>query len=289
MRTGALVVHLRFGRQFAYGDPSDLNVTTYLYDELNRETRETNQLGAFRQYEYDAVGDVTKYTDRDGRVTEYGYDDLGRQTDEFWMDGNTTVRTFSYGYDAVGNLLSASDPNATYAYTPDALGRLTSQTQQITGLTPEIELDYHYNANSQQTQVAAKVGGTNDFVNDYTYDNTGRLTQLTQQGQGGNAVAEKRVDFGYNADSQFDTIARYKDMNGGSTNEVATSDYGYDAANRLTSLDYHKGTTTQSSYTFTYDAANNMTEMTSWADRLNTSSNAPAVTTYGVENTAAAP
>jgi hypothetical protein len=35
---------------------------------------------------------------------------------------------------------------------------------------------------------------------------------------GGNAVAEKLVDFTYNAAGRWDTITRYKDLDGGSGN-----------------------------------------------------------------------
>ncbi len=43
-----------------------------------------------------------------------------------------------------------------------------------------------------------------------------RLTRVDQIGQsGGNSVAEKRVDLAYNAISQFTSLARYKDTDGG--------------------------------------------------------------------------
>ena len=43
---------------------------------------------------------------------------------------------------------------------------------------------------------AAAIGAIDDFVNDYEYDDLGRMIGLTQQDQaGGNAVADKRVEF----------------------------------------------------------------------------------------------
>ena len=47
-----------------------------------------------------------------------------------------------------------------------------------------------------------------------------------------NTVGEKRVDFSYNVLDQFTSIARYKDADGGSTHEVATSTFGYDTLGR---------------------------------------------------------
>jgi hypothetical protein len=46
----------------------------------------------------------------------------------------------------------------------------------------------------------------------YGYDAVGRLTRLVQAGvAGGQAVAEKRVEFAYNAASQFAQLTRYAD------------------------------------------------------------------------------
>ena len=65
--------------------------------------------------------------------------------------------------------------------------------------------------------------------------------QEDETGQtGGNTVAPKRVDFGYNALGQFTSIARYKDTSGGTGNEVATSTFTYDTLARLTGLAYSK-------------------------------------------------
>ena len=132
-------------------------------------------------------------------MTEYVYDNLQRNTQENWKDGATTVRALSYSYDAASQMLAASDPSASYTYAYDQLGRATSISNVIAGLTPNVVLTQAYDAHSQRTQVKAAIGGVNDFRNDYTFDNLGRLTRVQQAGQGGNAVAAKRVDFAYDA------------------------------------------------------------------------------------------
>ena len=81
-----------------------------------------------------------------------------------------------------------------------------------------------YDAASNRTSLKASISGTNDFQNAYTYDGLSRLTRVDQWSQtGGNTVAEKRVDFSYNAVDLFTGIARYKDTDGGSANEATTS------------------------------------------------------------------
>ena len=68
-----------------------------------------------------------------------------------------------------------------------------------------------FDAAGRREQTVAAIGAIDDFVNDYDYDNLGRMTGLTQQDQaGGNAVADKRVDFGYDAAGQWDFLIREK-------------------------------------------------------------------------------
>jgi len=83
----------------------------------------------------------------------------------------------------------------------------------------------------------------------------GRIVSLQTGQTGGNTVAEKRVDFGYNALGEFTSIARYKDTDGGMVNEVATSTFTYDTLGRLTGLAYAKGGTNLfTPYAWTYDS-----------------------------------
>ena len=67
-----------------------------------------------------------------------------------------------------------------------------STTQQIAGLTPTITFAQQFDADGDRTQLAATIGTTADFVNNYGYDDYGQMTQVTQSGvSGGNSVAEK--------------------------------------------------------------------------------------------------
>jgi RHS repeat-associated protein len=185
------------------------------------------------------------------------------------MDGANTLLELTFSYDAAGQLTEASDPAATYEYVYDALGRLLSETQDLAGLTPDIELQRTYDAGSRQTELQAIVGGTADLKNTFTHDALSRVTGVTQQGtSGGNAVAVKRVDFAYNASGQFSTISRFADIAG--MNAVAASTFAYDGIGRLASLFHEQGTTTLAGYDYTYDAASRITEIDSFLDGLST-------------------
>ena len=101
--------------------------------------------------------------------------------------------------------------------------------------------------------IAASVDGTADFVNLYEYDAEGRLVELKQTGQGGNAVADKHVAFGYNQAGQLATVTRYASL--GTSELVAVSEYGYDELGRLASLvHYQDPAEPLAEYAWTYQA-----------------------------------
>ena len=57
---------------------------------------------------------------------------------------------------------------------------------------------YDYGPLGRRTSLSVEIDNTADLVNQYQYDYLSRITRITQSGQtGGNAVAEKRVDFEY--------------------------------------------------------------------------------------------
>jgi len=139
----------------------------------------------------------------------------------------------------------------------DDLNRLTSE-KWLSGTSVVHEIASTYDVASQLTGIG---GGTADFKNEFAHDNLHRLTGVTQQGQsGGNAVAEKRIDFGYLADGRTSEISRFADLAG--TEFVANTLFGYDGAGRLTALTHASSTTTFADYGWAYDAANRMTAFT---------------------------
>ena len=252
---------------------ADGNTTSYTYDALGHEATETTASGT-RSFVYNAAYELVQKADRDGRVTTFSYDALGRETDENWLDGNANIiATTSYRYDAAGNLLTASSAGATYAYTYDGLGNVSTTTEVLPGLSVPIVLSYQCDAAGDCTEVSATIGGTADYVTDYTYDALGRVTSICQYGvRGGDAVAEKRIDLSYDALSHYATITRYADLAG--TEVVATATYTFDAAYQLEGLVYTQGTTTLASYGYTYDGDGNVTSMTTVDGTVNYAYNA---------------
>ena len=113
-----------------------------------------------------------------------------------------------------------------------------------------------------RTALTSSIGGTADLANSYLYDALNRLKQAQQSSNGGNSVASKQANFAYNASGQVTSLNGYSDLTG--TNLVASSTYGYDNDNRLTSLDHALGSSgsTTLDYSLGYDAASQITSLT---------------------------
>ena len=241
------------------------NTTAWVYDALGRRTQETDAQGASSHYTYDLAGNVLSQTDRNGRVSEFVYDNLYRRTEERWLDGQTVLRTFAYSYDAAGQLLSASDPSATYNYSYDSLGQPLTITQSIAGLSANVVLAQQFDTAGRRTRLEGVLDGTSDFVNQFIYDKLDRMTSIRQTSiTGGDVVARKRVDYAYDAVGQLSMVSRYADL--AATRLVAQSAYSYDPAGRLTGLDHTKGQTGLAGYDWLYDAQGRLVQATSLLD-----------------------
>jgi RHS repeat-associated protein len=245
------------GNRTSLTDPLG-NTTEWTFDDLDRVIEEENELADSRFYAYDAASRLVETTDRNERVTQYEYDNLGRLTAEVWLESETPIRTIGFEYDAASQLVSAADPDSSYAYQYDNLGRPIEVTVDVGG--PEVVFAQAYDAAGNRTSLAAEIDSTDDFLTEFEYDALGRMTRIEQAGQvGGNSVAEKRIDLAYTADGQYASIQRYSDLDGGGGNLVAETTYEYDDLGRLTGLAHEKGTTTFADYAWQYDAFSRVT------------------------------
>jgi len=246
-------------RYDAYGNLASLtdpvgNTTQWMYDSQNRVTQETDALGASRYFTYGAAGDLVRYTDRNGRVRQFEYDSDHHVTSETWYTDTADAgahqnaqNTIQCEYDSAGRIVSESDDFSSVIYVYNEAGQILSTTQSsVDG--PTVTLHYQYDTCGRRTQMAATIDGTADFVDDYGYDELGRVVSVTEHGvAGGNAVAEKRIELAYNEDGQLASIDRYQD------GQLAVEgDYSYDGDGRLVGLVYHQGDTILNSYTWTY-------------------------------------
>jgi RHS repeat-associated protein len=174
---------------------------------------------------------------------------------------STIVKTFAYTYDAVGHLLTSTDPDSKYTYTYDAVDRFTSVDNTGTAGVPGVKFNYSYDAVGNLLTVNDSINGVNAGITAYTYDLLNRATRLTQSGTG---VGNKRVDMAYNAVNRLTNLSRFSDLTG--TNPVAETNYVYDSNQRLIQLSHKKGGSTIANYDYSYDATNKLTQTVSSVD-----------------------
>ena len=145
----------------------------------------------------------------------------------------TSAVTTTYGYDSQGNQSSVDAPlSRNTANTYDALNRLSQITDPMSGVAK-----FGYDA----TDNLASVQDPRSLSTAYTYNGFGDVTKLNSPDTG---VTNTTYDSGGN-------LATSTDARG------AISTYAYDASNRVTSVAYKLGSTTDLTESYTYDAGAN--------------------------------
>jgi YD repeat-containing protein len=185
------------------------NVTRFEYDGgTQRVLKRIDPLGKEETYDYDAAGNLTKVTDRLGRARRFEFDANDRLAKETWISKNgQVVKTIEMEYDAMGNLLNASDDVASFAFAYDNRNRVDRiDTQYTIDLSNPraFSLAYGYDAAGRVTSVTDGSG-----VNvTSAYDAQSLLKSLKWQGGG---IAPASVRFNHNALGDVTDILRYTD------------------------------------------------------------------------------
>ena len=254
------------GNRTSLTDPVG-NTTTFDYDAENRLIRETDPLSNSRTFDYDGNDNQTEVIDRNGRRRTFDYDPLNRMTTEHWWDGAAEIRTMSFTYDAVGNLLTKSDPNSAYTYTYDSLNRLMTVDNAGTPDIPNVVLTYDYDPEGNRIFAGDNMGVEVNSI----YDSRNRLARRTWQGGG---LDPARIDFAYNSRGDRTETRRYADLAG--TQLVSRSTFEYDDSGRTLDIKHLNALDdVLVDYDYTYDHA----------DRLIAESHHGNSTTYGYDPT----
>jgi len=266
-------------------------VTTDLYDNLGESISKTDGAGNTTTYTQDGWGRVAKTTLADGTYTTKTYDNLGdvTATASYGASGtelastsavfdlrglhtsttNALGVTEAYGYDALGHLISESQPTGsstisiTYGYDQDG-----NKTYFLDGDGNATYWTYN-SLNLQEAKVVPAVGSyttvaTRATIN--TYDANGQLTLQTLPGgvtqiytydADGNILTESGADaegttyarvFTYTADGQAKTADTCTDTSCGTAE--TTEAYTYDSEGHLLT---ETGSAGSSSFTYTVD------------------------------------
>jgi RHS repeat-associated protein len=199
------VVYDGLGRKIKESEPyfsSPSRWVEYEYDYLMRPTKITQPTGRIQTLSYsglnttsvddgktttatvDALGNKTQTTDPGGTITFTYYangqlkeSNYGGHKVNITIDGwgNKTAMTdpnagtYTYSYDAFGQLIAETTPKGSTTTTYDDFGKVTKR--KVSGDGADIETDYVYNSFAQLTSETSKnsLGGNIDSFA-YTYD-----------------------------------------------------------------------------------------------------------------------
>ncbi len=128
-------------------------------------------------YNYDDDGNLLSVVDSSAGTTSFTYDTLNRQTKKTLPDNST----ITYTYDATNDLTSLTDAGGLVTYGYDNLNNMTSLTQPKASGGTET-LTYGYDVKGERITIGYPGGsdGTATFI---TYDQGGRITEITTYGQ----------------------------------------------------------------------------------------------------------
>lgn len=222
----------------ALTDPKG-NTWTFNYDQYGRLNQTANPLGQQKDYNYDKLSRVTEVKDPAGNVTAYSYDALNRLTKIAIQAPAGAHAATNYTYDAVGNMLSASNGDSAVEFVYDALNRPVKTEQLVAGSSYAVT--YAYDAVGNRTGMTTPWGKYS-----YTYDALNRQTGVVNP-QG------ISINFSYDAVGRRTKKSIFK-----STPEIlAETSYGYDAAGQLLNITNKAGGKVVSFTNYEYDAVGN--------------------------------
>jgi len=247
------------GQLSALTDPKG-NTWSFNYDQYGRLTDNSNPLGQKKTYQYDKMSRVTEVKDPAGNITTVTYDALNRLTKKDIQTPAGGHSIADYTYDAVGNLLSASNDSSSVSFVYDALNRAVETTQAFGGksytigsafdavgnriamATPWGRYSYTYDALNRVTSIV----NPQDITVTFSYDAVGRRTKKVIFRNAPEILAE--TSYSYDAAGQLLSI-----VNKAGGKVVAFANYEYDAAGNRVKKEDQDGT-----IKYRYDASNRL-------------------------------
>ena len=225
------------GNRISMIDPTGL--TTYTYDALNRLSSIMNNKGQVTSFTYDALGRRTSMTHANGVVTSYTYDAASQLLTLGHQLGATTINSFSYGYDKVGNRKTKTTRDGLHDYTYDVLNRLTQATNPLpTNPLESFNYDPVGNRINSNQNGSSTFNQVNQLLEDasftYQYDNNGNMVQKTANAGGAISTYE------YDAENKLVRVV----------SPTSTAHYRYDGLGRRVEKEVIAGTATVAKYLY---------------------------------------
>ena len=220
--------------------------------------REQDPLLQSTFYLYDGANNLIAKRDRNDQQTSFVFDALNRQVEETWLGVNTgeLANTITSTFDLNSNLLTIADDASKLTFSYDSLDRVKTASNLGTPGQLSVRLTYGYSGSNLVTTTDT-ISGVSGATVAYQLDELNRTKSILQTGT---EIGTKRVDYTYNAISQYTGIMR--SSNGDGSAPVVTTSFAYDDAYRLTMMDHRNATSTSlASFGFAYDAASRITQI----------------------------
>ena len=305
-RVGATTDALGNTTRYAYDAAGNLGALTdargntyrFQYDVMRRRTATIYPDGSTERWVFNRLNQLVTYVNRAGQTRTTAYNAMGRPVSESWtapaaataLTAPALPPAVSYSYNAAGQLVAFENANARLTFSYDALGRVASETSDVSRVLPGLashtvgyaydamgrraglvypdrtSIGYGFDARGRLAAVSAQAGGV---IASYEYDQLGRTAKVSRKNGAlttyGYDAAGQLTEIIHQSGNQVVASSRYTlDAMGRRTahrrEDGAVERYGYDPIGQLTSADY--GTTPLNRETFAYDAAGNRTEAT---------------------------
>ncbi|GAB1820453.1 DNRLRE domain-containing protein [Herbidospora sp. RD11066] len=209
--------------------------TTTAYDSLGRITSQTDATGNIATTTYDAASRVSSTTDGKGTTT-YGYDgnDAEGRAERRGLPTSLTASTHVYfaAYDADGQLIKQVYPGGLTA--SSRYNTASQQTKLTYTRNTSTWLDYTIGY-GVTGQIARQAGPAGDQI--FGYDGADRITKVSDTYAG--SCTTRTYSFNANTDrTSLTTYPAAADKSCSTTTTPAVKSYTYDAADRLTNAGY---------------------------------------------------
>jgi RHS repeat-associated protein len=253
------------------------NQTHYQYDALNRELEQSFPDSTTQSIIYSEEGGIASEVNRAGEIVTHENDSLYRLSELTFVSGET--QTFTY--DEMGRILTAEDSanESLITQSYNALGELTSSTQEFGSLSAALTYDYEHEAGEktinypngesitssldalQRLDTLVDSGGST--LVDYDYDDLSStwdlifgnaITTFHEQDSLGRItqIQSSLADYHYSYDDAGNIAATERAHLTGDNYET----YEYDAANRLSDVYYQADSADYASVTSFADETN---------------------------------
>jgi RHS repeat-associated protein len=215
--------------------------TSYLYDSSGQPIQTQMPNGVTLTYSYDAAHYLRSVSDNAGNKVEYRYDAKGNRTQETSKDPDgTVVRAVTTSYDARNRVTAINAGGSLTQQIHDALGNLITQTDpnNATAGSP-VNTNYSYDALNRLIQTFDRLGSPVA----YSYDVNDKITQIIPS----NGISTRYAydDLGNLLQEQSPTRGTTTYIHNDAGQVLSRTDadgimvaYAYDALGRLTQMDY---------------------------------------------------